>query len=123
MEVLCLSLVTVLSLLDKKCHGFVTPNGIKQEVRNLHLPITTVVQQPLGHSLPPSPKFRLRAEVSEEDDEERVENPYQDPNYPELEFVNYADPEYKVDQGVCSPAADSALSTYFQHQAEQACTS
>lgn len=33
-------------------------------------------------------------------DEEKPENPYQDPNYPDLEFVNYDDPEYQVDQGV-----------------------
>lgn len=32
--------------------------------------------------------------------EEKKENPYQDPNYPDLEFVNYDDPEYQVDQGV-----------------------
>eukprot|EP00578_Thalassiosira_sp_NH16_P006874 CAMPEP_0181116194 /NCGR_PEP_ID=MMETSP1071-20121207/21821_1 /TAXON_ID=35127 /ORGANISM="Thalassiosira sp., Strain NH16" /LENGTH=521 /DNA_ID=CAMNT_0023200423 /DNA_START=33 /DNA_END=1598 /DNA_ORIENTATION=- len=28
------------------------------------------------------------------------ENPYADPNYPDLEFVNYDDPGYSVDQGV-----------------------
>lgn len=33
------------------------------------------------------------------DEEEKEENPYADPNYPELEFVNYDDPEYVVDQG------------------------
>ena len=35
-----------------------------------------------------------------EDDGEKKENPYQDPNYPDLEFVDYSDPEYQVDQGV-----------------------
>ena len=36
----------------------------------------------------------------EDDDEDSVpENPYADPNYPDLEFVNYDDPEYQVDQG------------------------
>lgn len=35
-----------------------------------------------------------------EEEEEKKENPYQDPNYPDLEFVNYSDPEYQVDQGV-----------------------
>lgn len=34
----------------------------------------------------------------EEEEEEKV-NPYADPNYPDLEFVNYDDPEYEVDQG------------------------
>jgi len=32
-------------------------------------------------------------------EEEEPENPYADPNYPDLEFVNYDDPEYRVDQG------------------------
>ena len=35
----------------------------------------------------------------EDDEEEKPENPYADPNYPDLEFVNYDDPEYQVDQG------------------------
>ena len=34
-----------------------------------------------------------------EDEEPLVENPYADPNYPDLEFVNYDDPNYEVDQG------------------------
>jgi hypothetical protein len=38
--------------------------------------------------------------MSDADDTDVPENPYQDPNYPDLEFVNYADPEYQVDQGV-----------------------
>lgn len=33
------------------------------------------------------------------DQEGNEENPYADPNYPELEFVNYSDPEYQVDMG------------------------
>jgi hypothetical protein len=39
-------------------------------------------------------------EGEEDGDEPNTENPYADPNYPELEFVNYDDPEYQVDQGV-----------------------
>jgi len=36
----------------------------------------------------------------DDDEEEKVpENPYADPNYPDLEFVNYDDPDYSVDQG------------------------
>lgn len=35
----------------------------------------------------------------DEDEEDSNENPYADPNYPELEFVDYSDPEYQVDQG------------------------
>lgn len=33
------------------------------------------------------------------EDDETPFNPYADPNYPDLEFVNYDDPEYFVDQG------------------------
>jgi hypothetical protein len=40
----------------------------------------------------------------DDDDDERQEtkdeNPYQDPNYPDLEFVDYSDPDYQVDQGI-----------------------
>eukprot|EP00529_Nitzschia_sp_RCC80_P025755 CAMPEP_0113452274 /NCGR_PEP_ID=MMETSP0014_2-20120614/6763_1 /TAXON_ID=2857 /ORGANISM="Nitzschia sp." /LENGTH=520 /DNA_ID=CAMNT_0000343643 /DNA_START=43 /DNA_END=1605 /DNA_ORIENTATION=- /assembly_acc=CAM_ASM_000159 len=35
-----------------------------------------------------------------DDEDSPPENPYADPNYPDLEFVNYDDPEYQVDQGV-----------------------
>lgn len=41
------------------------------------------------------------------DEDEKPENPYQDPNYPELEFVNYDDPEYQVDMGVGDEFFDS----------------
>ena len=103
--------------LVEKCQGFVTPNAIKQQAQDLRLPTTTAssVQQALGYSLPP--KFRLRAETSDDDDDEEVksENPYADPNYPDLEFVNYDDPEYKVDQGVGDEFFDSStLSTEEQ---------
>lgn len=47
----------------------------------------------------------LMAQSSDED--EKPENPYQDPNYPELEFVNYDDPEYQVDMGVGDEFFDS----------------
>lgn len=49
------------------------------------------------------PEYLLWAtpDGSNEDDEEseKPENPYADPNYPDLEFVNYDDPEYSADQG------------------------
>mmetsp|Transcript_22256 Transcript_22256/g.32510 ORF Transcript_22256/g.32510 Transcript_22256/m.32510 type:complete len:468 (+) Transcript_22256:80-1483(+) len=41
----------------------------------------------------------LRAAPEDEDNDETPFNPYADPNYPELEFINYDDPEYVVDQG------------------------
>lgn len=39
------------------------------------------------------------AAAKDEEEDESPFNPYADPNYPELEFVNYDDPEYAVDQG------------------------
>jgi len=36
----------------------------------------------------------------DDDDDEKKVNPFQDPNYPDLEFVDYSDPEYVVDQGI-----------------------
>jgi hypothetical protein len=33
-------------------------------------------------------------------DEEKKENPFADPNYPDLEFVDYSDPSYQSNQGV-----------------------
>lgn len=37
---------------------------------------------------------------SDNDDNDNDVNPYADPNYPDLEFVNYADPEYSADRGL-----------------------
>ncbi len=51
--------------------------------------------------LPESTKIhRASSLMASSDDEEKPENPYADPNYPDLEFVNYDDPEYKVDMGL-----------------------
>ncbi|KAL3941077.1 MAG: hypothetical protein SGBAC_004509 [Bacillariaceae sp.] len=47
----------------------------------------------------PHSSFSLDPLRAAEDEEEKTENPYADPNYPDLEFVNYDDPEYQVDQG------------------------
>ena len=35
-----------------------------------------------------------------DDDDVTPENPYADPNYPDLEFVNYDDPEYQIDRDI-----------------------
>mmetsp|Transcript_21896 Transcript_21896/g.52100 ORF Transcript_21896/g.52100 Transcript_21896/m.52100 type:complete len:448 (+) Transcript_21896:214-1557(+) len=51
------------------------------------------------------PEISLAAQSSEE--EEEKENPYQDPSYPELEFVDYSDPEYQVDMGTGDEFFDS----------------
>jgi hypothetical protein len=51
-------------------------------------------------SMTPKMAILLLKASSDDDDEEKTENPYADPNYPDLEFVNYDDPAYQVDQGV-----------------------
>jgi len=37
---------------------------------------------------------------TDDDEINATENPYADPNYPDLEFINYDDPNYVVDQGL-----------------------
>jgi hypothetical protein len=53
------------------------------------------------------------AAAAEDDDDDgeppKKPNPYQDENYPELEFIDYSDPEYKVDQGVGDEFFDSTM--------------
>lgn len=43
--------------------------------------------------------YILFSTPNDDDEEETEDNPYQDPNYPDLEFVDYSNPEYSVDQG------------------------
>ena len=58
-----------------------------------------------------------RSSDNEDENEENAEdNPYQDPNYPDLEFVNYSDPEYRVDQGITDEYFDNT-STEVQIEA------
>ncbi|KAL3797234.1 hypothetical protein ACHAW5_004590 [Stephanodiscus triporus] len=45
----------------------------------------------------------------DEDDPTRVVNPYADPNYPDLEFVNYDDPEYSADRSEYSDGSDDVI--------------
>jgi len=45
-------------------------------------------------------------------------NPYADPNYPELEFVNYDDPDYRVDQGLSD--GDEFFPTSSREEANRA---
>ncbi|GAX13709.1 hypothetical protein FisN_2Hh545 [Fistulifera solaris] len=40
-----------------------------------------------------------KSDFSEEEDDSNSNNPYADPNYPDLEFVDYSDPEYTADSG------------------------
>ena len=47
-----------------------------------------------------STSTQIAAAAANDDEDSPAENPYADPNYPDLEFVNYDDPEYQVDQGI-----------------------
>ena len=50
-----------------------------------------------------SSKSNNQDEDDEDDDnkeETKKENPYADPNYPDLEFIDYSDPNYEVDMGL-----------------------
>lgn len=57
----------------------------------------------------------------EDTDADASVNPYADPNYPELEFVNYDDPEYMTDQGltgddVLTPSEQRVLSSAMSEE-------
>lgn len=41
----------------------------------------------------------LTGTAPDEDDDMAAVNPYADPNYPDLEFINYSDPAYSINQG------------------------
>ena len=70
------------------------------------------MQQQLSRSAcaPIFPEFLTVSSLlmTQDDEEEKAENSYADPNYPELEFVNYDDPEYQVDQGAGDEFFDSS---------------
>lgn len=51
------------------------------------------------------------------DDDNSNINPYADPNYPDLEFVDYSDPEYSADNGSHDEFYDSDDSTEAQIEA------
>lgn len=52
-----------------------------------------------------------------DDEDDTPENPYADPNYPDLEFVNYSDPEYQVDMGISDEFYDPSSDTEAQVEA------
>jgi len=62
-------------------------------------------QQQLRQSLTFPLTTRLNQASFDEEDNKEVEeeekkvNPYADPNYPDLEFIDYSDPEYQADRG------------------------
>ena len=65
--------------------------------QQLSRPITSSYPRPLRTTK------QLYATPDDNDDnnaeDEKPFNPYADPNYPDLEFINYDDPEYQTDQG------------------------
>ena len=73
------------------------------------------------------PRFHADGNADEQGDLDKDDvqnNPYADSNYPELEFVNYDDPEYVVDQGIdddeffsASPERDDDKKTLLEIEA------
>lgn len=104
----------------------------------LHTPRPCVAQSPFlfvsrptiaSTSIWQSKNGSNKADNNDDDDDDesadnnnKKENPYADPNYPELEFVDYSDPAYQVNQGdndeyFASPTADGTPSTEEQIEA------
>jgi len=90
-------------------HAFVPPSSTRTTRFGRH-----VIQQQQRQRVvsPPSILPASADDESDDDDESSNKNPFQDENYPELEFVDYSDPNYQVDQGVTeemfsSPEEDS----------------
>jgi len=71
-------------------NAFVAP--MQQMQQQQQLASTPIFPKPLMVS-------SLTALRASDEEEEKGENPFADPNYPDLEFVDYSDPEYQVDQG------------------------
>ena len=68
----------------------------------------------------PLQQSKDKKEKDDDPDDEKKENPYADPNYPDLEFVNYDDPEYSSDRGSTDEffaASDGTPSTEEQIEA------
>jgi hypothetical protein len=68
-------------------------------------------QNSLSAAARPTPLWAQIDDFDDEGEEKKDENPYQDPNYPDLEFVDYSDPEYQVDQGVGDEFFDPSSTT------------
>jgi len=92
-------LITIISI-SQYAIAF-SPSGRIKQTHNRHQTSTTTPLQGISYVSIPSQLLHATngKEEEDKDETEEDENPYADPNYPELEFVNYDDPEYKVDQG------------------------
>ena len=55
----------------------------------------------------------------DEDDVTPTFNPYADPNYPDLEFVNYDDPEYSIDRSLSAAENDITDETLLEQMREE----
>ncbi|MGK3760432.1 MAG: hypothetical protein ACI8RD_012749 [Bacillariaceae sp.] len=79
-------------------NAFISPQRTRHQIGN----VATIFLESTITTSPTSKDYNgLMAQISDEEgDEEKTDNPYQDPNYPDLEFINYSDPDYQVDQGV-----------------------
>uniref|UniRef100_A0A7S2RA73 Plastid lipid-associated protein/fibrillin conserved domain-containing protein n=1 Tax=Eucampia antarctica TaxID=49252 RepID=A0A7S2RA73_9STRA len=96
----CIKAVAIVTIINVG-HAFV-PNSVPFSISRRAVPALLKVQHTSSYG---KKKFLFSSagqndEAADEEEEAKPVNPYQDPNYPDLEFVNYDDPEYAVDQGV-----------------------
>ena len=88
--------ITIISISSQYAIAF-SPSGRIKQTHNRYQTSTTP-HQGISYDII-SQLHATNGKEEEDKDTEEEDNPYADPNYPELEFVNYDDPEYKVDQG------------------------
>lgn len=105
-------------------HGFVVapiPSMGKRSVTTDAIMITPKMLPRVVLSSQESKQLHATSGDGEEqgDGSTNDENPYQDPNYPDLEFINYSDPEYQVDQGVGDEFFDPMITRSDTNTEEQ----
>lgn len=88
----------LVAVILSSANAFISPPHSRHQIGNF----ATNILESTTTTSPTSKGYNgLMAQMSEDEgEEEKIENPYQDPNYPGIEFVNYDDPDYQVDQGV-----------------------
>jgi hypothetical protein len=114
-------LYLLLLLLISPAQGFVAPplpaSDWRPTSRHDLAPLTPVADTKLRR--PGSSWFSSSSSNTENDDDANSNsvNPYADPNYPDLEFVNYDDPEYSAGQDGEDDYLDGSLNTEEQVEA------
>jgi hypothetical protein len=89
--------MALLTIITTNCHAFLHSTGRLAYHRQTH---KRTIESPLF--TPRGLLVRLYQQSNSSDDEDDAKeeyiNPYADPNYPDLEFVDYSDPSYSSDR-------------------------